>query len=130
MSAVVILNSDHKCDHKHSQTQTLANRNERIRKNGAKSKLVFRTCGQRIQIALSKSPEITNIKPAIHRTIEPLNHGSIEPTIHRTSDPSIHQTIEPANHGSIEPKIHRTKDPSNQRSIKPKIHRTNDPSNQ
>ena len=46
---------------------------------------VFRTCGQRIQIALSKSPENNQ---------------------HQTSDPSNHRIMDPSNQLSIEPAIH------------------------
>ena len=86
---------------------------------------VFRTCGQRIQIALSKSPENNQHRttdPSNQRTNDPSNHRSIEPAIHRTSEPLNHQSIEPSNQRSIEPANHWTTDPSN--------HRTNDPSNQ
>ena len=51
--------------------------------------LVFRTCGQRIQIVLSKSPENNQ-----HRTSDPSNHRTIEPAV----DPSNQRSIEPANH--------------------------------
>ena len=76
---------------------------------------VFRTCGQRIQIALSL-PKITNmepsnqrsIKPSNQRTIEPANHRSIEPSNQRTTEPPVHRTIEPTIHRTSKPLIHRT----------------------
>ena len=106
--------------HKHSRTEMKG-----FWKMVRNPSFIFRTCGQRIQIALSKSSKNNQ-----HQTSHPSNHRTIEPWIHRTNYPSNQRSIEPANHRSIEPKIHRTKDPSNQRSIEPKIHQTKDPSNQ
>ena len=78
---------------------------------------VFRTCGQRIQIALSKSPENNQ-----HRTSDPSNHQTTDPSNHQTNDPSNQRSIEPSNQRTTEPPIHQT--------IEPTIHRTNNPSNQ
>ena len=117
MSAVVILNRDHKCDHKHSRTDMKG-----FWKMVRNPSFVFRTCGQRIQIALSKSPENNQ-----HQTSDSSNHRTMDPSNQLSIESAIHWSIKPSNQQTTDPKIHRTKDPSNQRSIEPMIHQTSEP---
>ena len=100
---------------------TKAIRNERILKNGTKSKLCLQNLWSADSNCLksSENNQHGTIEPAIHQTIEPANHRTSEPSIHRTSEPSNQRTTEPPVHRTIEPTIHRTSKPLIHRTFKP-----------
>ena len=75
----------YKGDHKHSRTEMKG-----FWEMARNPSFVFRTCGQQIQIALSKSPENNQ-----HRTTDPSNQRSIKPAIHRTSEPLNQRVTSP-----------------------------------
>ena len=78
-------NEDSRINTKTKQyTKAITNRNERILKNGTKSKLCLQNLWSADSNCLKSS--------------ENNQHGTIEPAIHQTIEPANHRTIEPANH--------------------------------
>ena len=111
-------NEDSRISNIQRRSQTLANRNERIVKNGAKSKL------HRIERILKNGAKSklrlqnlwsadSNCFKLVSRKQPTTNQRSMEPAIHRTIEPAIHRTIEPAIHQTTEPPIRRTIEPRN-----------------